>query len=751
MFNYFLSLFLPFSLLVSNIFPQSENGTFAISTRWATGKSGTIQFVGDFNGDGLTDKLRVDEQNNFWVALSNATSFDKEVDWTTTQDTASAKHYIGDFNGDGLDDIITYQFTSGIWKAYLADQSLKDGHYYFKAPVQWNKQGTILFEKINKHYIGDFNGDGVDDVMTYSDGWKVATSNGQSFNTPETWKTSGKAYPGPQDSTDKIFVADLDGDGDCDIAIYKYSVTGYKHKDNWFVLKSNAPASSFSDYSLWSDGQGAGSIGPFFGDVNGDGKKDKINFYSETGQWYVAISNSAGTGFEVENQLWWHSEQSVSAIAGFAGDFNGDELCDAAFLKSNGEWWVGINTSPRPTPDHKKIVATWFSIFYSKGQDLYNNKRDQLKVPLVGWGSRDSTIAGIYNSKDRNVIDKQIDAMIKAGINLIIVDRTNGWRFDNGDLMQTHEHEATDSLFWVMKKRKDNGLQWIPITIGLGYEFWGKIVYDYYHKRNGDGAHGEWIWKNWAKQFERQKIALNDIYVKYTSKSSQYKDIYFYYLNRPLVIAYIAAGEDYPPRDINGNDTLLWYHNTFTIKTAINWASTFGYYRDSLGIFVNGMDTKRFWGWGARWSLDNPQPYNVECISVMPGTYVWYDTTIQISREREDYYSNSWKRIIEVNPNIAIIADWNNWNEETAIEGCIGSEGWKDYYGNDQYDWYLQITQAYSKIFRDGVIPSSTYIRDEENINVYLWDGKTAILQNKIPHNKPVVILPHNWGGLKLH
>ena len=452
--KYFFSLFLLYSALLNNVFPQSENGTFAISTRWAIGTIGIIQFVGDFNGDGLTDKLRVDRQSNFWVALSNAKSFDKEVNWTTKQDTGAAQFYIGDFNGDELDDIISYQFTSGIWKASLADQSLKDGRYYFKAPAQWNKQGTNLFGNINKHYIGDFNGDGVDDVMAYSDGWKVATSNGKSFNTPETWKTSGKSYPGTQDSTDKIYVADFDGDGDCDIAMYKYSVTGYKHKDNWFVLKSNAPESSFSDYSLWSDGQGAGSNGPFFGDVNGDGKKDKINFYSETGQWYVAISNSAGTGFEVEDHLWWNPEQSVNALAGFAGDFNGDELCDAAFLKSNGEWWIGINTSPRPTPDHKKIVATWFSAFYLKGQDLYSNKRDQLKVPVVGWGSGDSTITGIYKSKDQNVIDKQIDAMIKAGINLILVDRTNGWKFDNGELMQKHEHACHGFSFLGDEKKK---------------------------------------------------------------------------------------------------------------------------------------------------------------------------------------------------------------------------------------------------------------------------------------------------------
>jgi len=94
MFKYYSSLFLLFTALLSNIFPQSEDGTFAISTRWATGKIGTIQFVGDFNGDGLTDKLRVDEQSNFWVALSNANGFDDELNWTATKDTGAAKYYV---------------------------------------------------------------------------------------------------------------------------------------------------------------------------------------------------------------------------------------------------------------------------------------------------------------------------------------------------------------------------------------------------------------------------------------------------------------------------------------------------------------------------------------------------------------------------------------------------------------------------------------------------------------------------------
>lgn len=75
MFKYFLTLFLLFSALLNNIFPQSENEKFAPANHWTIGNIGQIQLVGDFNEDGLTDKLRVDEQNNFWVALSNATSF----------------------------------------------------------------------------------------------------------------------------------------------------------------------------------------------------------------------------------------------------------------------------------------------------------------------------------------------------------------------------------------------------------------------------------------------------------------------------------------------------------------------------------------------------------------------------------------------------------------------------------------------------------------------------------------------------
>ena len=100
---------------------------------------------------------------------------------------------------------------------------------------------------------------------------------------------------------------------------------------------------------------------------------------------------------------------------------------------------------------------------------------------------------------------------------------------------------------------------------------------------------------------------------------------------------------------------------------------------------------------------------------------------------------------MSINPNISLICDWNNWNEETAIEGCIGPNGWKDLYGISTYDWYLQITRAYSNIFRTNNILSGTYVRDNNAPEVYLWNGTSLVYQAVFPHQKPVISLPQGW------
>jgi hypothetical protein len=134
-------------------------------------------------------------------------------------------------------------------------------------------------------------------------------------------------------------------------------------------------------------------------------------------------------------------------------------------------------------------------------------------------------------------------------------------------------------------------------------------------------------------------------------------------------------------------------------------------------------------------------------MALMPGTYNYWNPNANsnVLRAGGNYYVNSWNEVIRNMPRIAMIADWNNWNEETAIEQCTGNNGWKDYYGASQPDWYLQITKAYSTIFKTSVIPNGTYVRDESDPDVYLTNGYSLIYQPSLPHGKPVIVLPSGW------
>ena len=118
-----------------------------------------------------------------------------------------------------------------------------------------------------------------------------------------------------------------------------------------------------------------------------------------------------------------------------------------------------------------------------------------------------------------------------------------------------------------------------------------------------------------------------------------------------------------------------------------------------------------------------------------------------IDRHGGDYYINSWKQVIAAMPKKVLIANWNNWNEENSIEGCIGSNGWKDLNGNPTYYWYLQITQSYSYIFRNNLLPPNIYVQEDNLSNVCFYNG-TALLayaSSYKPNFAPIIKLPSSW------
>jgi len=160
----------------------------------------TIQ-TGDFNGDGLTDMLHLHPSSNkiySWVALSKGDgSFDfkQRLPGASTAtdsflNTAGPNIHTGDFNGDGLTDML-HMHPNGSTSIYswiaLSDG---DGTFTFKKtlPAASANADSFLNTSYKDIYTGDYNGDGLTDMLHYhpvSDpnfSW-VALSNGYDINT----------------------------------------------------------------------------------------------------------------------------------------------------------------------------------------------------------------------------------------------------------------------------------------------------------------------------------------------------------------------------------------------------------------------------------------------------------------------------------------------------------------------------------------------------------------------------------------
>jgi hypothetical protein len=150
---------------------------------------GEVPAVGDFNGDGkddiatfVGDTKTGSGRGDVYVSLSTGSGFGLAKVWHGNFSTAGAVPRVGDFNGDGMDDIAF--FTRGTTAdVYVA---LSTGSY-FGLSTKW--QGNFC---IGQEWpeVGDFNGDGKDDIVTFIRDTKpnpglndvvVSTSNGTSF------------------------------------------------------------------------------------------------------------------------------------------------------------------------------------------------------------------------------------------------------------------------------------------------------------------------------------------------------------------------------------------------------------------------------------------------------------------------------------------------------------------------------------------------------------------------------------------
>jgi len=301
-------------------------GSSFINGRWATaqGEFWNEQkwLTGDFNGDGRDDLANVFQNGrraDIDVYVSNNGSFTNQR-WATQQGGFwnNQKWLVGDFNGDGLDDLAKV-FNDG--NQASIDVHLSNGSNFTIG--RWaTRQGG--FANNQKWLVGDFNGDGRDDFANVFNDANQASinvylSNGNSLENV-VWATQQGGFSEDQ----KWLTGDFNGDGRDDLA----NVFNEANQASIDVHLSNG--NSFTN-QRWATQQGGfwNEQKWLAGDFNSDGQDDLANVFNEANQASIDVHLSNGNSFT--NQRWatqqggfWNEQKWL------AGDFNGDGKDDLA-------------------------------------------------------------------------------------------------------------------------------------------------------------------------------------------------------------------------------------------------------------------------------------------------------------------------------------------------------------------------------------------------------------------------------------
>jgi hypothetical protein len=232
--------------------------------------------------------------------------------------------YVGDFNGDGRTDIVTFtrQNPSAIGDVYV---SLSTGSA-FAASTKWHDFFAISTDETV--VVGDYDGDGKDDIATWlgvtTRQVYMARSLGTSMMPAALWLSSiGR------DASDVIESGDVNGDGRADLVDFA------RKEGKVYVALSTGVG--FLPPTVWHGFFAVSTYErPHVADVSGDGRADIVTFATDSptafGDVYVAVSNSAAfvsVGGQPNSSTKWHDFFAIRPTEQVSiGDLNADSRDD---------------------------------------------------------------------------------------------------------------------------------------------------------------------------------------------------------------------------------------------------------------------------------------------------------------------------------------------------------------------------------------------------------------------------------------
>jgi hypothetical protein len=318
-------------LVVTNTFSSSVSvllgkgdGTFPSTPTYGVGPSPQSVAVGDFNHDGKLDMAVSNAGTTTpYVAygvsmlLGNGDGTFQPARAVDVGTAAPISLAVGDFNRDGNLDLAVatygntdhqYNSSAGTTIAVL----LGNGDGTFQPPRTLTAGSGPFFVA-----AGDFNGDGVSDLVVADLGPSTQRSNTISVFLGNGDGTFKPAVPFTVDSAPTwVVVADFNGDGKVDLAVANDQANTVS------VLLGNGDGTFQAAHGF---GAGSSPWGLAVGDFNGDGRPDLAVASEGYGGVMVLLGNGDGT---FQPARFFATDRG--ALAASVGDFNGDGKQDLA-------------------------------------------------------------------------------------------------------------------------------------------------------------------------------------------------------------------------------------------------------------------------------------------------------------------------------------------------------------------------------------------------------------------------------------
>jgi CSLREA domain-containing protein len=260
----------------------------------------------DFDGDGRADVSVFRPDTGYWYLLDSTTGFNSVQFGLSTDKLAPA-----DYDGDGKTDI-------AVWRE---DPINPDRASFY---ILNSSNNTVRVQQFGRTgdsvlAVADWDGDGKADISVY----RAGTNNGQSyfFYRPSSKPTVDFiSVPWGSDG-DKPVVADYDGDGRADAAVYRPS------NGVWYLMQSTK---GFAAVQF-----GNATDKPVVGDYDGDGRADIAVYRPAEGNWYQLRST---LGF---NAVQFGNATDLPTPA----DFDGDGKTDVAVFRPAGGNWYQLRST----------------------------------------------------------------------------------------------------------------------------------------------------------------------------------------------------------------------------------------------------------------------------------------------------------------------------------------------------------------------------------------------------------------------